>query len=350
MQKKRAFDHSKYQHWIDPNEVTPYERNAKKHDDRQIKNICTSIRRFGWQQDTVLTTDNVLVIGHGRRLAALQIGCEMPYHRIDKAADELTDKDIRELRIADNQTNAETGMDFDTLAEELSDLDFDGFDFDFDLPETDEMEYCGDERERTYKGVNLKDFDPERSDGFYQMPVIKPTQFVPDKLIGFNYARTAKETDCGIHFFIDDYQFERMWNDPGTNIEYLKRYQCALTPDWSLYMDMPMAMKIWNVYRSRLIGQLMQDAGIEVIPTLSWGEPETFQFCFDGLKNGGVVAVSTVGVMNDDVAKQIWANGMNEAIRRLKPSLVLCYGVEPKFYEWGSVKTKVFNARKWGGK
>lgn len=55
----------------------------------------------------------------------------MPFHVIDKTADELTDEDIRELRIADNQTNAETGMDFDMLNIEIEDLDFDGFDFDF---------------------------------------------------------------------------------------------------------------------------------------------------------------------------------------------------------------------------
>lgn len=129
--KNRANDHSKYKDWIDPNEVIPYEKNAKKHDEKQIRNIVNSIRRFGWQQDTVITSDNVLVIGHGRRLAALKLGCEMPYHRIDKTADELTDEDIRELRIADNQTNAETGFDFDLLTDEIADLDFDGFDFDF---------------------------------------------------------------------------------------------------------------------------------------------------------------------------------------------------------------------------
>lgn len=128
--KKRELDHSKYRDWIDPNEVQEYPRNAKKHDDKQIRNIANSIRRFGWQQDTVLTTDNVLVIGHGRRLAALKLGCEMPYHRIDKAADEVTDEDIRELRIADNQTNAETGFDFEMLSEDIEDLNFDGFDFD----------------------------------------------------------------------------------------------------------------------------------------------------------------------------------------------------------------------------
>ena len=64
--KNRAFDHSKYQLLIDPAEVKPYERNAKVHTDKQIKNIANSIRRFGWQQDTVLTKDNVLVIGHSR--------------------------------------------------------------------------------------------------------------------------------------------------------------------------------------------------------------------------------------------------------------------------------------------
>lgn len=129
--KSKAFDHSKYKDWIDPEAVKPYERNAKQHTDKQIKNIVNSINRFGWQQDTVITSDNVLVIGHGRRLAALKIGCKMPYHVIDKTADELTDADIRELRIADNQTNAETGLDFDVLNVETEDLDFDGFDFDF---------------------------------------------------------------------------------------------------------------------------------------------------------------------------------------------------------------------------
>ena len=140
MGKSKAFDHSKYKDWISPDEVIPYQMNAKQHTEKQIKNIVNSINRFGWQQDTVITSDNVLVIGHGRRLAALKLGCEMPYHVIDKTADELTDADIRELRIADNQTNAETGLDFDVLNIEIDDLEFDGFDFDFgiDTEEQDE--------------------------------------------------------------------------------------------------------------------------------------------------------------------------------------------------------------------
>lgn len=151
--ENRAFDYSKWPNWIDPRNVTPYERNAKIHDERQIQNIATSIARFGWQQDVVITEDNVVVIGHGRRLAAMELGCKMPYHVIDKVADELTDEDIRELRIADNQTNAETGMDFSVLEDEVGELSFDGFDFDFDIPDISHDDYVEDFFDR---GVEAK--------------------------------------------------------------------------------------------------------------------------------------------------------------------------------------------------
>ena len=169
--KSKAFDKSKYANWIDPNKVKPYERNAKVHTEKQINNICTSIRRFGWQQDTVITSDNVLVIGHGRRLAAIKLGCEMPYHVIDKTADELTDEDIRELRIADNQTNAETGLDFSVLDEEIGDLDFDGFDFDFGLKDAGQNEWfdrtekdgsCREEGNDKYNEF-LDKFEPKKT-------------------------------------------------------------------------------------------------------------------------------------------------------------------------------------------
>lgn len=151
--KNRAFDHRHYSDWRKPEDLVPYGLNAKIHDDRQIKNLVTSLKRFGWQQDCVITSDNVLVIGHGRRMAAMRIGCEIPVHVIDKKAEDLTDEDIRELRIADNQTNAETGFDFDLLQEDLEGLDFDGFDFDFGLPDE---EFQGDLE--NHQGNLISDF------------------------------------------------------------------------------------------------------------------------------------------------------------------------------------------------
>ena len=121
-----------------------------------------------------------------------------------------------------------------------------------------------------------------------QMPIISKEEYIPDDLIGFNYMLTSKDKNVGIHCFVDDYQFERLWTSPQEYVEKIAAYDCFLSPDFSLYMDMPMAMKIWNIYRSRQIGQYYQSQGIKVIPTISWAEKETFEFAFKGIPKGSM--------------------------------------------------------------
>lgn len=156
-------------------------------------------------------------------------------------------------------------------------------------------------------------------------------------MIGFNYAKTSKEKNVGIHFYLDDYQFERLWNKPEEYVDILKQYDCILSPDFSLYMDMPMPMKIWNIYRSRLIGQYYQSQGIKVIPTLSWAEEETFEFCFEGIPKGSIVSISTIGVKKNKEALKIWKAGADELIRRIEPSTILIYGGKLD-YDYGNIK------------
>lgn len=336
--------------YIPISEIKPYENNAKEHPDYQVKQIARSIQEFGFN-DPIAVSNGIIVEGHGRLLAAQKLGIEnVPVIRLDT----LTEEQRKAYTLIHNQLTMNTDFDLEILSKELesiTDIDMSEFDFDVEsLPELSDSEtedsesYYGDERERTYDSVNLNQYDENRVSGFYDMPIIKACNFVPDSLIGFNYIKSAKEFDTGVHFFVDDYQFERIWNNPLENIERLKKFQCVLTPDFSLYMDMPMAMKIWNVYRSRLIGQLCQDAGMNVIPTLSWAEKETYQFCFDGLETGGTVAVSTVGVMRDKSAREIFCDGMKEALQRLQPKTVVLYGSQIDF-DFGSVAVKHIPAR-----
>ena len=91
-------------------------------------------------------------------------------------------------------------------------------------------------------------------------------------------------------------------------------------------MDMPMAMKVWNIYRSRLLGNYWQRNGIKVIPTISWAESDTFQFCFDAIPEGSIVAISTIGVKRSTDSMKIWKDGTDEMIRRVKPTVILEYG------------------------
>lgn len=127
--------------WLEPSELIFYEHNAKLHDEKNVANIANSIRRYGWQQNVTITSDKVIIIGHGRTLAALEIGCKVPCKVIE---DDLTDDDIRELRIADNLTQ-DGQYDWQQLGDEIDEfgLTFEGFDFDFGgeidtLPEPEE--------------------------------------------------------------------------------------------------------------------------------------------------------------------------------------------------------------------
>ena len=178
---------------------------------------------------------------------------------------------------------------------------------------------------------------PVDETGAYNLPVVG-TDAVPtaDSLIPFNRAKTCTRRDVGVHFFIDDYQFERVWKSPQLYVEMLKRYRFVCAPDFSLYLDMPMAAKIWNVYRSRLITAYWQKQGVKVVPVLQWADPATWEFCFKGVTPGGTVAVSTLGAARNKLTKQIWKSGMSEAIQKLRPAAILLYG-RPINFNFGNI-------------
>ncbi len=308
-------------------DLQPYKLNAKEHPQSQIDKIKKSIKDFGFNDPIAIDESGGIIEGHGRLQAMKELGEEY----IDAIRlSHLTEEQKKAYILVHNKLTLETGFDEELLKIELEGItDIDMTDFGFELPEDLEPPEPIEKehhRETTNKHYNLEMFDQVRSTGFYDMPIIRKSDFVPSDLIGFNYAMNSKNKNMGIHCFVDDYQFERLWNSPDTYIETIAGYECFLSPDFSLYMDMPMAMKVWNVYRSRLIGQYYQDHGIEVIPTVSWAEPETFSFCFDGIEKGSIVAVSTIGIKKDEYAQKIWQRGMDEMIKVIKPEKILLYG------------------------
>ena len=110
--------------YLSPGELYPYPQNAKIHSPEQIQRIANSIKAFGWQQPIVIDKDNVVIIGHGRLFAAQELNLDsVPVVR----ADDLTEDQVKALRIADNKLN-ESPYDFSKLEEELAALDIAGFD------------------------------------------------------------------------------------------------------------------------------------------------------------------------------------------------------------------------------
>lgn len=305
--------------------LVPYANNAKKHSKKQIEKLSKSIKEFGFLSPILIDKDYNIIAGHGRSEAARSAGLDVvPCVFVEG----LTDSQRKAYILADNRLSEFGEWDKDLLQIELEGLDdIQVEDLDFALPEVDLTSYYGDERERTMKAYNLDiAHDTEMTADFWQMPVIRCDNVMPEKLIGFNYAKSSAAKAAGIHFFIDDYQFERVWSYPEKYVDVLKQYDCILTPDFSLYIDMPMPMKIWNVYRSRQIGAFYQAKGIKVIPTISWAEPETYCFCFEGVPEGSIVAVSTVGIKKNKKSLQIYNDGIAAMIEHISPGKIIEYG------------------------
>lgn len=162
--------------------------------------------------------------------------------------------------------------------------------------------------------------------GYYDMPVLAPCHVIPTSLIPFNVALTTRRYSCGVHFFIDDYQFERVWNLPERYIDRLNRFECVIAPDFSQYTDMPFPQRIWNNYRGKFIGAWLQNFGLNIIPNVTWSLPDSYDFCFDGIPKHSVIAINSTGASRSGVTKYLWLKGYREALLRIEPACVLRYG------------------------
>ena len=121
---------------ISVKDLKPYAKNTKKHDKTQIANVAESIKQYGFVQPIVVDKDNNIVIGHCRYEAAKKMKLEtVPCVCVD----ELTDEQVKALRIVDNKSN-ESPWDMDFLADELAEVDLSMFDFDFGLDENENEE------------------------------------------------------------------------------------------------------------------------------------------------------------------------------------------------------------------
>lgn len=131
--------------YIAVEDLKPYEKNNKKHEDFDIGEIAKSISKYEMIDPVgIWGKDNTIVEGHGRVLACKQLGIDkVPCIRLDH----LTDEQRREYAIVHNKSSELALYDFDNLVDELADLDLSDFDFDFgiDTDAEEETEIVEDE-------------------------------------------------------------------------------------------------------------------------------------------------------------------------------------------------------------
>lgn len=172
--------------------------------------------------------------------------------------------------------------------------------------------------------------------GKYDMPEILPVgadfnvsafDWVP-----YDKAYKVKDSDMqntGIHFFIDDQFFTCLWNRPSVYTGKLRQFGAVCSPDFSMYTNTPRAVWIYNNYRRQWLARYWQENGVTVIPAVGWVDKESFDWCFDGKPRHSVIAISSLGTQEHRESKKLFAEGVEETLKRLEPTQILWYGKIP---------------------
>lgn len=163
----------------------------------------------------------------------------------------------------------------------------------------------------------------------FEFPEIRATHFTPARAIPFEKACTTSDHDQWVHFYTHDRNFERLWSNPKRYLPILRRFAGVISPDFSLYREMPLAMQIWNTYRNRVLAFWLQREGVPIIANVRWGDERTYLFAFEGLPQGGSVAVSTNGALRGALNREYFKKGLACMVEALRPRTIINYSQTP---------------------
>lgn len=199
------------------------------------------------------------------------------------------------------------------------------------------------------------------AEGKYCMPIVNGIDDIPEEIeaISFNYAmgisKKKRETELNyfdqsnistlLHCFVDDAQFERVWNKPDKYIDIVNTFDYVCAPDFSMMVDMPEALKIFNCYRKQWVTAYWQSKGIKVIPTLCWADEQSFEYCLDGQPIESVVAIADSGTNKDKECRRMFLYGLERSLDHLRPTKVVFYTDKmrddtQKVFDWYKVPVK----------
>lgn len=167
--------------------------------------------------------------------------------------------------------------------------------------------------------------------GKYQIPALPKHDkiLIPKDMIPFDKRNVVKEKDLALNFYMHDVKFKQVLTSTSKYLDELSRYTAVISPDCSLYRDMPLCLQITNTYMNRAVAFYLQRHGVYVIPNVRWGDERSFEFCFQGLSINDIVSISTHGCIQGYENKYYFRLGLEQMLKVLKPQVVLVYGYMP---------------------
>ena len=167
-----------------------------------------------------------------------------------------------------------------------------------------------------------------KTSGKWGLPLIQKQSLSTDNIVLVACSDTRandneENKQKGVHFFVDDYRFNGIYDNPERTLKRYSQYSFLLSPDFSTYTDMDLWRQLESVAKNRWVGAFWQSKGLTIIPTISWGLSQSYEFCFDGVEKGATVAIGMIGCKQ---SKLNFMRGYNEMLKRLEPEKIICFG------------------------
>jgi len=350
-------------------DLIPQARNARTHSDAQVAQIAASIREFGFTNPVLIDTQGTIIAGHGRVMAARKLSLEsVPCLRLGH----LTPEQVRAYVIADNKLALNAGWNEEALKAELDAILKDGFDVGLvgfsdaelaklletsheTLPDTEDAE----PEEQPQTGIHAFREDAILpSSNQWGIPDIREDMLLsdPPSDVWVNqphgdsvwlYMHGSNKHPEGMRsiraFYVDDYRFERIWNDAVAFIFDMQKvgHVGLLEPDFSLWSDMPVAVQLYNVFRSRWCARYWQEAGFKIIPSLKWATEASYPFSTAGLPKRVPLASVQCRTTNNGKANTKFLAGLRHQLEAVEIDTLMVYGGQehPRLFDGLKCKT-----------
>lgn len=137
-------------------EIIPYERNPRKND-AAVEDLAESIRQCGYRARIIVDENNIILAGHTRLKALKLLGWKEA--EVQRELD-MPDEMKRKYRLLDNKISEKSTWDFELLEWELEDLNFEGYDFGFELQDLDDIDEPQEDDKYT-DVVNIPQYEPK---------------------------------------------------------------------------------------------------------------------------------------------------------------------------------------------
>ena len=166
-------------------------------------------------------------------------------------------------------------------------------------------------------------------EGRLQIPKIKGVYYRPKELLRFDDAYKKRNTcdyfPC-IHFYEQDREFKRVWDNPLKYVDLLKHCEAVISPDFSLYKNKATIPKMNCVYKNQLLGAWWQTLTINTIPNVRLSGIDSLSYALCGMPHNSTIAIGLVSTIKNTINRAETLLEIKYVIDVLQPTNIIFYG------------------------